>query len=54
MNTMQSLEDSEVVDAVVWHYLDLLSGADLQVEPGVYLHSRHDYRSWLTDLSRQA
>jgi hypothetical protein len=39
-----------VSDPAVWEALVSLSGADLETEPGEYLHSEVDFRQWLDDL----
>ncbi|AYN35080.1 hypothetical protein DUI70_4582 [Streptomyces albus] len=40
------LEDEQLRAA-----LDQLSGADLMVEPGEYLHGKEDYQAWADQLS---
>ena len=48
-----SREDADIDDEVVWDALDPLAGADLQTAPGVYLHGREDFESWLVNFRRQ-
>ncbi|MFF9819667.1 DNA-binding protein [Streptomyces sp. NPDC014006] len=40
----------ELRDARIWTALDRLSGADLMVGPGQYLHGADDYRAWLAEF----
>lgn len=42
--------DPDVEDPAVWEGLISLSGADLMVAPGEYLHTEPDSHSWLDDL----
>jgi len=39
-----------VVDGPAWEAIKLMAGADLQVEPGSYLHGTDDFRAWLGKL----
>ncbi len=39
-----------VDDSVVWKAIDQLSGADLEVSPGEFLHGQEDFRAWLQEL----
>ncbi|MEV0980790.1 DNA-binding protein [Streptomyces sp. NPDC049915] len=40
----------ELCDARIWTALDRLSGADLMVGPGQYLHGTDDYAEWLAEF----
>lgn len=39
-----------VEDEAVWNALTTLSGADIEVEPGDYLHGQEDFETWLEDF----
>lgn len=41
-----------VEDRAVWVALMTLSGADLEVEPGVLLHGQADFDAWLEEFDR--
>ncbi|HEV7249122.1 MAG TPA: hypothetical protein VGN93_19290 [Shinella sp.] len=43
--------DLRIEDWPVWKAIKLLAGADLQTEPGSYLHGTDDFRGWLENLS---
>lgn len=42
--------DVKIEDWPVWEALKLLGGADLQNEPGSYLHGPRDFQNWLESL----
>jgi hypothetical protein len=42
--------DVKIDDWPVWEALKLIAGADLQVEPGSYLHGTDDFRAWHESL----
>lgn len=48
-----SQPDSGVDDEADWLALTELSGADLQVAPGRYLHGERDFAAWLERLVAQ-
>ncbi|MEU6716474.1 hypothetical protein ABZ897_33840 [Nonomuraea sp. NPDC046802] len=37
-------------DLAAWEVLKAIAGADLEVEPGSYLHCTQDIQSWLEEL----
>jgi hypothetical protein len=39
-----------VVDWPVWEAIKRMAGADLQAQPGSYLHGTEDFRAWLAEL----
>lgn len=46
-------EGEQYSDPIAWRALDRLSGADLENEPGVYLHGEEDFGAWLSELDRR-
>jgi hypothetical protein len=40
----------DVGDPRVWKLLTQLNGADLQTEPGEYLHGKENFRQWLHEF----
>jgi hypothetical protein len=42
--------DVQIKDWPVWEALKVLAGADLQAEPGTYLHGSKDFLDWLQQL----
>ncbi|MEU1630202.1 DNA-binding protein [Streptomyces sp. NPDC020096] len=49
MEVMES-DSEQLVDERLWRALDRLSGADLMSDPGVYLHTREDFKDWLREF----
>jgi hypothetical protein len=42
--------DVRVVDRPVWEAIIRMTGADLEVKPGSYLHGTDDFLAWLAEL----
>ncbi|MCF3136870.1 DNA-binding protein [Streptomyces olivochromogenes] len=49
MSLMES-DAPELLDDRLWTALDRLSGADLMVAAGQYLHGPEDFESWLAEF----
>lgn len=43
---------SGVFDTEAWELITIISGLDLQEEPGKYLHSDKDIVSWINQFSK--
>ena len=43
-----------VEDQAVWDALTTSSGAEIEVEPGEYLHNQEDFETWLKDFEATA
>ncbi|MFC4012055.1 hypothetical protein ACFOY2_32810 [Nonomuraea purpurea] len=48
---MLDLEYERKTDLVAWEVLKAIAGADLEVEPGSYLHCMEDIQSWMEELN---
>ncbi|MFF4400215.1 DNA-binding protein [Streptomyces sp. NPDC001480] len=53
MSAMES-DAPELRDDRIWMALDRLSGVDLMVAPGQYLHGREDFDVWVADYCAEA
>lgn len=49
-----ALDDPGIEDPAVWSAIRHLAGADLQCEPGVYLHDESDIHAWIDELEAEA
>ena len=43
----------EIKDQLVWETICKLSGSDLQISKGTYLHSVGDFESWLAEFEKE-
>ncbi|GAA3357157.1 hypothetical protein GCM10020366_24040 [Saccharopolyspora gregorii] len=43
----------EVEDELAWDALDLLTSADTQSSPGVYIFQKNDFQKWLNEFRRR-
>ncbi|MFC7257776.1 MULTISPECIES: DNA-binding protein [Streptomyces] len=47
---MMDSDAPELRDERIWTALDRLSGADLMVGPGEYMHGQEDFDSWVAEF----
>lgn len=49
-NQWVTLPDPPDMNDKIWDMLVTLSGADLEVEPDIYLHGLEDFHAWLNEV----